>query len=307
MPNYGELINSIALQTGVEPDHAALKSALSNQELTKIQVPDELATLLTENYKKMITLEAAKHNPDLKRHFFGTALSGIDSQLDKIGRTVFELPDEKLQELKKIEDSYVRINKFGEIVKEVYDKKAPPSDDEKLKKLNKQISDLNQEILNNKAAADEEKKKIANEYADKYKDFHYTKLFQDYEYTDTLPKQVQIAAARALFEQSTQANNYKVAFDAESGNLRLMTDADTVVHINNKPVDIKQYISNMLSENKMLKISAAVPGKDANGQAKPERVLLDFQANQQSNKALDNTAYLQEAEQALREATQVTY
>lgn len=67
--NLGEFLNSNATQLGISPEDAFLKSITGNANVTAINVPDELVTSFSDAQKGLMTEEAAKQNPNLKKHF----------------------------------------------------------------------------------------------------------------------------------------------------------------------------------------------------------------------------------------------
>lgn len=99
--NVGEFLNAMAVSTGLEQDSPELKLILADPNLTKVEVPKEFDTLVSEKFKGMVTLESAKNNPDLKKYFTYSALSGIDTTIDRLAKDEFGMDDEYVSSLKK--------------------------------------------------------------------------------------------------------------------------------------------------------------------------------------------------------------
>ena len=158
--NVGEFLNAMAVSTGLEQDSPELKLILSDPNLTKVEVPKEFDTLVSEKFKGMVTLESAKNNPDIKKHFTYSALSGIDATIDRLAKDEFGMDDEYVSSLKKLDTTGKRLTEFARKVKELSEKKAPANDDEKLKKHNEEVKRLNQQLLESQEKFAREKTEI---------------------------------------------------------------------------------------------------------------------------------------------------
>ena len=297
--NVGEFLNAMAVSTGIEQDSPELKLILSDPNLTKVEVPKEFDTLVTEKFKGMVTLESAKQNPDLKKHFTYSALSGIDATIERLAKEDFQMDDEYISSLKKLDTTGKRLTEFIKKAKELSEKKLPANDDEKIKKHNEEIKRLNQSLVDAQEKFSREKQEIEARFMNNSKERVLKELFQKYEYTDTLPKNVQTEVARTLFNGKLKENNLKVAFDENGDNPRLLTDQDTAVFINNKEVNMNQYVESLLAENKLLKVN--VTATNANDKKEP----IIFQPST-ANQKYNNSAFLQAMESAAQDAARVS-
>lgn len=291
----GEFFNLLAVTAGIDQDSPELKLILADPSLSKIEVPKEFENLVGEKFKGMVTLEAAKQNPDLKKYFTYSALSGIDSTIERLGKDEFGMDDEYLAALKKQESTGKRLIEFSKKIKELSEKKHPVGDDDKSKKLQAEIARLNQQFIETQEKFNSEKQEIANRFLNTSKERALKDLFQKYEYTDTLPKSVQNEVARSLFNGKLKENNYKVTFDENGDNPRLLTDQDTEVFVNNKAVNLQQYLDKILAENNLLKVTAPVK---QNGNGKGEPIIVP--ASGEHGK-INNSAFLAELEVAAQD------
>lgn len=297
--NVGEFLNTIAVQAGLPEDSAPLKTLLSNPDIVKVDVPEDFKNLFTDKFKGMFTLESAKQNPEIKRHFTQNALAGIDATIERLAKEDFELDDEYITSLKKHDTTGKRLTELAKKVKEFADKKTPTGDDgEKVKKHNEQIRQLNAQLAEQKELFEREKKDIEARFIGNSKERVLKELFQKYEYTDSLPKEVQTEVARSVFNTKLKENNYKIAFDENGDNPRLLTDQDTEVFISNKPVNLNQYVETLLAENKLLKVSK--PKIATDGKREP---LIVQPANGTST--LNTSAFMQAMESAAQDAARV--
>lgn len=295
--NVSEFLHSLAISAGIETDNAALKLILADPNLGNITVPTEFDTLVSGKFKDMITLEAAKNHPDLKKHFYATSLYGIDKDIDRLAKDN-EFTDEEIASLKKIDKTEKRLEEFSKMTKDKFSKKAPATDEEKHKKLQQQIADLNKTILEKDELGVKEKAELKQNYLNSLRDRTTKELFQKYNYTDAIPQKVQSTTAQTLFFDDIKSKGYKVVFNEENDGLKLLTSEDTEVFINNKSVDVHQYVENLLAENKLLKIT---PQAQSNGHSKVEPIIV--QPNQMGQmKPVNNSAFLQELEIAAQDS-----
>lgn len=269
--NVGEFLNAMAVSAGLDQDSPELKLILSDSNLTKVEVPNEFNTLVSDKFKGMVTLESAKNNPDLKKYFTYSALSGIDATIDRLAKEEFGLDDEYVSSLKKLETTGKRLTEFSKKIKDLSEKKAPAGDEEKQKKLNDEIKRLNSQLVEAQDKFAREKTEIETRFLSASKDRAMNELFQNYKYSNTVPKDVQLDVARSLFNKNVRENNLKVAFDENGDNPRLLTDQDTAVFINNKEVNMKQYVESLLAKNNLLEIAPVVK---QNGNGKKEPIIV---------------------------------
>lgn len=293
--NISEFLNGIAISAGIDQDDPALKLILADGNLTKIEVPAAFESLVSNKYKDMVTLEAAKNHPELKKHFTATLLHGVEKDIDRFTKEIWELSDEDRAELKKAEGAQKRMEMAFKLGKERLEKKAPATDNEKVKKLETQISQLNADLLAKDESFENEKKTLKQGFLDKRKDHAFKELFQSYQYTDALPKSVQEQTARAIILAKLQQDNNKVVFKEEDDSLQLFTNEDTAVYQNNKPVNLKQYVESVLAENKLLQVT---PIKPLGDEKKREPLLV---VNPPANTKGDTSSFQRELEASLQD------
>lgn len=292
--NLSEWLHGILTKGGLDAE--TLKLTLADPGLTKIDVPASLEQLVEHDFKDLLTLEAAKQHPDLKKHFIATSMHGVEKDIAMYAKEN-EFSDEELSELNKIPGAQKRLGAFIKLIKDKSDKKGPIPDNDKIKKLTDQIAQLNAEAIKRAEDYESEKKTLRQGFLDKRKEHAFKELFQSYEYTDALPKDVQEMTARAMFEKQLLQDNNKVVFNEENDSLRLSTNEDTEVYHNNKAISLKQYAERVLAEKKLLKVNQA---PSANGDGKKKEPTLVFQPQNGAGK-LDNSAFNESIKAAMQD------
>lgn len=292
--NLSEFLHAVAKAQGVDDENQALKLILADGNLTKVDIPAEMEPITEYDFKNLLSIDSAKNHPDIKRHFVATLLNGVEKDIDRYAKDVWELSDEDRAELKKIEGAQKRMEAAFKLGKDRLEKKSPPTDNEKVKKLETTISDLNSKLL----AKEEETVLKLNEqkqaYLDKQKEHAFTELFRSFKYTDAIPTEVQEQTARAIFQSRLQQDNNKVIFK-EDGSLQLLTNEDTQFYQNMKPVNLKQYVESVLAEKKVLQVTA--PIKEGDGKKREPMLIV----NPLTPGKGDNSSFQRELEASLQD------
>ena len=261
--NTGELLNDIATFAGIDPNDSALKNLLMSPELAKVNVPDEFSSKLTTHFKSLMTEEAAKQSPVLKNHWTALALNGVDAELERTAKEI-GLQDDDIKSIYSSEkNTGKRLSSIAKKIQELESKKTSEPDSKKNEALNNKIAELNNEVVRIKTDYEGKLKDSEKTFHSRLKDYKFNEKLQGKEYTDNIPKEVQFITAKNVIENSLSKDKLTVGFDPESGNLRLQTTDGTDYYVNNKMVNVDDYFSSKLAENKLLKVTGTAPATPA--------------------------------------------
>ncbi len=256
----GDLLNNLAVQSGTPADNEALKKVLSNVQVMDYDVPDEITQKISTS---LLTTEAAKSNPELKKHFHAQSMNGLDKTInDSI--VEFQLSDDAKAEILAETSSTKRAVLFAKKVKELEASKAGAIEGKK-SELTAQINSLNTEIAALKSSTvpksklDEVQKSFDSRLIDRYQnDILGPKKFAADAYREDgflLPK--------SKIQKALQEKNLRVVLDNDK--LKLETNDGMVYFENNVAVDFDKFTDSVLAQNKYI----AVSGAAASGAAKP--------------------------------------
>jgi len=255
--NAAEFINELAIAAGVDSEAPELKSLLADAKLSAITIPTTVSNGIQSG---LMTLESAKAKPELIGHFREAHLSRADKTLLE---TLAELEagDDVVNEIKGIKSTY---DKIPAALKKIADLKtkaataAASGATGKAAEYQKTIDDLNAKVagLNNAFAA--EKQALLSGFDNERKDGVLNNLLMGYEYAGEQPKDVQAKLARLLLQDALTQKGYKTEY--ENGNIVLKTNEGTKVFDNNKELTIKALTDKIVSDNKLIKVNAPVPG-----------------------------------------------
>jgi len=111
MANLGEFLNALFLNAGVEVDNDTLKKIVTTTATSEID--QALVDKFNQSY---LTINSAKNNPELKKHFYAVAMNGLDTELDN---TMLELglTDDVVNEIKAEKSSFKKAALLAKKVK----------------------------------------------------------------------------------------------------------------------------------------------------------------------------------------------
>ncbi len=205
-----------------------------------------------------MTMDSARNNETLRRHFHAEILNGLDSNLENVMERLGVDPEiaDQVKAEKKTTDKY---NRLVEKVAELHEKKAASTSksdkaqlETEIAKLNGQIRDLSDKLKNAPAERD-------SFWTDKLKGKAIQNTLASYEYPEDKPKDIQMELAQILLNRKLNENKLRIEYNADSDNISLKTESGLEFYKDNTPVSFKDFAANVLAENKLLKIPAAQP------------------------------------------------
>jgi hypothetical protein len=256
MANLGEYFTDLATKAGIPNDDAKLAEVV--KKVATIEFDDSIVNKLNSSY---LTVEAAKNNPDLKKHFTASALNGVDAKVNAL-LAELGISDDVKNEILAEKSSYERIPMLVKKVKELEAAKAGSGKADKAE-LQKVIDDLNKQILDSKADKDKVKADLESQYGQKLTDFQIKNILSGYKYATPVDIDVNVQIAQALLSKELQAKEYKIV-NHESG-LRLETKDGMEPHHENKKILLKDFIDGVVAQNKLISVS----GDPAQGNPPP--------------------------------------
>lgn len=247
-----DLIKSIASQSGVS--ETEIKTLLDNTTLDSIEIEDAVSTKLVA---PRLSLEAAKNNPDLKKHFTALALNGIDAELERTA-TEHGLTAEEISELKALESTSKRVSAITKKVQALEAAKVGKGTAD-TEKLNKQIEDLNNQIVSERNSKVSELAAKDASLENERIDWTLNSMLSNHEYATPVDKEINILTAKTLINKSIQEKGLKIV--RENNNLVLKTSEGTEYFDNNVKVGVQDFTTKVLANAKLLKASNSTTTK----------------------------------------------
>lgn len=269
-------------QYGLSSDDAALKKILDNASLASIEVDDELSSKLTT---PLLSMYAAKNNPELQRHFTAIALNGADDAMSKLVDE-YGLTDDHKSAFAAEKNTYKRIGLLTKAIKELEEKKSGANKGDKTA-LEKEIGELRDKLKTLTDSSTAEKQNLLTEFENERLGWK-----QDSVYSKLLPQmaadkdpEVNMIAARHYVSKELQKNGWKVV--TKDGNLAVVnaeTGTDAYDKGNTK-VAFDDLVSKTLANNKLL-----IPNKP-NPQQPPKQI-VQRSGNEIAGNGIDGSKFL---------------
>lgn len=286
MATLGNLIDRIAKSIGIENEDS-IKQFLSNVEVTKVEVPDEV-------YKgvgtKLLSIKAAENSDDLRDHFFSQFASGGSAKLTDFATELGVDPEEAKSIFSEKTSIWNRTQKLVNKVKELEASKAGSSKGDK-KLLEDEITKLNAQIAKSREEMAQAIAQKEQEFTGRLTDIEIDKMLtrNDYFYEDQ-PLEVNKMTALNLTNRKLAENKYKFVFDNEKKSVVLKTEGGSDVFVNNSPLSANDFITSVVTENKLIKLSGNDGQKRQQQQAQQQVIVDGLKPNEK---------FLAEADKAL--------
>lgn len=244
----GEFLNTLAGQAGIAADDAELKAILSSPTFSDTNISDALAAKIQGGF---LTLESAKQNPDIKKHFTALALNGLDTEVETLMNDL-GLTDDIKKSIKEEKSSYKRVGLLTKKIKELEAAKVGQSDEDKTK-LNDKIRELNDELRTTKESFAKKEQELHGEMANQYINWELTSKFNGYDYAMPLSKEANMVAARTLLNEELKAKGLRIV--NKDNKLELETKEGTEYYdATNKKVGVGDFVDGLMAHHKMLKV-----------------------------------------------------
>lgn len=256
MAKVTDTIKNLAIQAGVDTEDAGLKTFLGNASLASIGIPDEIANKIQSG---LLTIESAKANPSIKKHFTSEFETAYEKELDSL---VSDDLKDKWNETKKNEKKLAdKIKAYNKLVTENETGKVKSTFDKDKSTLATEIENLNKQVSSAKEAHKAEVEKISGERSLDKINWELNSQYNGYQYAlekkdgMNMPKDACIITAKQFVDSKMKELGLNFIAD-ENGNLALRTTVGTKYMPNNKEISAKDFISKTLTDANLLQVSA---------------------------------------------------
>lgn len=257
-------INDLAIKAGMKADDQLLKDLLSDADLARITMPDEMANAIDHN---VVSLTQAKNNhPDIKKHYVGPVYNGIDERLNKIMEEL-QIGDDVKAVILNERSTPERIAMLTRKVKELESAKKQTDDKGEKAAFQKEINELRAQL---KIEGDKVEN-VRREYEDKIANIHKTsklsELLAGYKTVyDDLPIDARNTSLMSLIDKMLQEKNAEFKL-GENGQLQLLRkDGSNVFGDDHQQWSPQVLIDKTLSQYKLLKVNDQKPSNSGNTQ-----------------------------------------
>ena len=256
-----DLINSLASKCGKQNEQAVI-DILSRSDLQNIDMADDVANAINNN---LLTVDAAKNNLTVKNHFNALALGSVDTEILNAIKKL-ELGDEFETEISENKNTFEKIRKLSEKMKESVDNlKASQGkvDDKAVEKYTAKINQLNADMakLKESTVPKTELEKVQHESNNAIRDYMIHSKISGLKFANQeVGNDVNITLANVLLNNALSKS--KAAVVKDGNDLKLKNSEDTKLdYLNeqNKNVSFDDFMNKVFADSKILAVSGKQP------------------------------------------------
>jgi len=256
----GDLLNTLLKSANFDTTDKAFIDVLSKADFANTDIPESVASALTNN---LLTLESAKNNPLLKKHYYGNALQPINDGVEKF-LTEFGVDSATIQEIVADQNTYSKYEKAVKKIAEIKEKANNSTNKGHQVELEKQLNELNQKLS---LAATESQLKVdslRNEYEGKMLNREVDFTLSNKNLPGIHDREIETTIARQLVEKAL--NNKGAIIKNVDGKIaiRQKENPEMDIFIDGKALTFDALTDMALAENKFIKVSDT-NGNGSNG------------------------------------------
>src|SRR5690606_20576364 len=214
-----------------------------------LEMPDTIAT----GINSLMSEADAKVNPEVKKHFYRSALDPVDSKMAELAAEL-GLSPEQIEALKGEKNTYEKPNILKNAIAESLKSADKKTDSPEAKK---QIEEMAAEINRLKTEKDEAVNSITSKYENEPTNHAVMAQFGSYPWSDAYAPTLRPTVVNALLEQELKAAGAKIK-RSENGIELVNANDDTLpFRLNNEPVSFSQFADQLMAKNNLIKTAAA--------------------------------------------------
>jgi len=257
----GDLFHQLLKSAGFDTTDKAFIDVLSKAEFANTELPESITSALTTN---LLTIDAAKNNPTLKKHFVGNALDPINKGIEEL-IAEYGIDEVTKAEILADQNTYNKYKVAAKKIAELKEKSAGSTSKGEKADLERQINELNKQL--SLVATDTQSKidTIKNEYEQRI-------LNREIDYTlssKPLPGQfdrdVEVNIARQFVDKALATKGAVIRTIDGRIAVKQKDNPEMDIFENGKPLTFDALTDMALAENKFIKVSNPNNGGGNNG------------------------------------------
>jgi len=255
-----DFITALAKKSGMKMDDEKLTTFLALEGLKGIEIPDEVASM--DN--KLITIaDAINNHPEIFPHYKAKALNPLDKIVERLVEESGFDKDISAQIIAS-GTTYQKVEALVKAVKEFEGKKGITDKDAKAA-FQKQVDETMTKLRAIEAERETDKKKYETDLKSFKLEHEKKGLFSEFKTVyDDLPGDVRTATFLNLLNKELQDKSAEIDYD-DTGSLVLRKkDGTNYYGENNTQLTHKQFVEQILSKNKVLKVNGTAGSQGQN-------------------------------------------
>lgn len=241
-----ELFDSFASKTGIDTTSEEYQAFIQDKRISEITVPENVASHLTQSVGNL-TIDAAKNNSELAKHYKVKYLTTVDNHLKNFFKGK-EVPEDFYSEIEAEPDTIKRVdkamNKIYEYVESKASKKSGEPNDAKYKELVEKHNALMAELNTEKSTWTQKEKQWQSDLENKEIDWQVDNMLASYQYSDSIPAD----DAKFLVKEKMKKLPYVFKKTENGIGVYQKENADLMAYAeNNKPLSVKDILDKEVS------------------------------------------------------------
>lgn len=246
---FGEVIQLIANKSGIDT------SELTDLFQVKADVSEETFTKIENSLNQLVSLQDAKNNTDLHKHFKALSLNPFDKLLNEVLESG-AIDEDAVNELRSNPNTYDRAKK---LISKISEAKPQGKADKDIEPLKAKIAELNNQVLKQREEYETKIQSIADENKTSLINYQIDSLLSSKEFANSdLPKEVNILTAKTLLEKELRDKNAKVVLGEKGLKLVNAETPELDFTDSNKTIGFEDLVTKVLANNRLLKVSQGV-------------------------------------------------
>jgi hypothetical protein len=279
MANLGEFLNATFLNAGLDIENESLKQIVTSAASTNID--DSLVEKFNQSY---LTINSAKNNPDLRKHFYALSLNGLDTELDGV-MAELGLDESVVSNIKAEKSSFKRASLLAKTVKDLEGQKANTGSASAKAEIQAKIDALNSEVVRLREEKANAVKEVENTYKSQINDILLNNHFANYNYSAPVSKEVNVKIARQLIAEEMAKRGYQL--NPENGEFKLSSSEGLEVFENNQKVGFKEFSERLLAQHKLLAVNTPQEPNNPNAPGQPVNIQTQGSQGNRNGKLLN--------------------
>ena len=207
MANLGEFLNALFTNAGVEIENDTLKNITTKS--ATVEIDQALVDKFNQNY---LTLNSAKNNPELKKHFYAVAMNGLDTELETT-MTELSLTEDVINEIRGEKSSFKKASLLAKKIKSLEAEKSSATTKTDKTEIQAKIDSLNAEVVRVRAEKEQAVKEVEARYKNEINDILLSNTFGSYDFALPTSKDANVKLAKSLFMEEVTKKGYNIALD----------------------------------------------------------------------------------------------
>lgn len=277
----GDLFHTLLKSAGFDTTDKAFIDVLSKAEFANTELPESIVNALSTN---LMSVEAAKNNPILKKHFVGNALDPINKGVEEL-LNEFGIDETAKGEILADQNTYNKYKVAVKKIAELKEKSAGSTNKGEKADLERQINELNKQLSLVATETQKQVDAIKNDYENRILNREIDYTLSSKQLPGQFDRDVEVNIARQFVDKALAKKNAIIRNVDGRIAIKQKDNPEMDIFENGKPLTFDALTDMALAENKFIKVSDPNNGGGTPG-GNPKQGAVAPKQNSTTNAAL---------------------